>query len=158
VLALLTILSARGIDWLIALRSPPAITPMALFALIAASMRWSPNHWAGWTLSLHEDATNFVDDGRQVHARQAIEIAYGFLYGLHVLLLLSFASLIWPSGPWGRNPCLRIVGWRRSLAAAIPIGILVVVATLLSGQAQPRLKEISADVMAFAPPIGHGTS
>ena len=44
---------------------------------------------------------------------------------------------------------LRIIGWKRSFAIAIPIGILVVVATSRLGHAQRRLNEISADVVAL---------
>lgn len=101
-LTLLTILSARKTDWLIALRSPAAIVPIALFALIAASMLWSPQplgpggltHYIKLLLIPLMMANRFTP-------RQAIEIAYGFLAGCMVLLPLSFASLLWPSGPWG---------------------------------------------------------
>lgn len=101
-LALVTLLSMRVSDCLTTLRSPAATFPIALFACVATSMLWSSqplgpggvSHYTKLLLIPLIMANSFS-------SRQAVAIAYGFLAGCIILLTLSFASLVWPSGPWG---------------------------------------------------------
>lgn len=222
-LTLVTLLSTSVSDWLSALRSPAATIPIALFACIAASMLWSPqplgpggvSHYTKLLLIPLIMANSFT-------SRQAVQIAYGFLAGCIILLTLSFASLLWPSGPWewfkapgvpvkdnavqsicfalcafglsldtvqrwrsGRKAfavaagafaflfftnvfviyfsktgilisaalatlfLVRTTGWRLSFAIVMPLLVVVVAATLLSGRAQQRIAEISSDILAL---------
>jgi O-antigen ligase len=101
VLALLTLDRARLIA---TLRTMPALIPLALFLLMLASMLWSTEPF-GLAIKGAEPyakllliplvmATAFTP-------RQALQIGYAFLAACLMLLVLSWASLLWPSGPWG---------------------------------------------------------
>ena len=101
-LVIFTLSSTSRTDWRSTLRFPSATLPVALFALIAASMLWSPqpfgpggaSHYAKLLLIPIVMAGTFSN-------RQAMNIAYGFAAACIVLLVLSLASLLWHSGPWG---------------------------------------------------------
>jgi len=100
VLALLTLDRARLIA---TLRTAPALIPLVLFLLMLASVSWSTEPLgpalkgvAPYTKLLLIPlvmATAFTP-------RQALQVGYGFLAPCLVLLALSWASLLWPSGPW----------------------------------------------------------
>jgi O-antigen ligase len=100
VLALLTLDRARLIA---TLRTAPALIPLLLFLLMLASVSWSTEPLvpalkgvAPYTKLLLIPlvmATAFTP-------RQALHVGYGFLVPCLVLLMLSWASLLWPSGPW----------------------------------------------------------
>lgn len=100
VLALLTLDRARFID---TMRKPAAWLPVALFALILVGVLWSMQplgdaiKWVGPYAKLLLIplllATAFTP-------RQALQIGYGFLASCLVILALSYAALLWPTGPW----------------------------------------------------------
>jgi O-antigen ligase len=100
VLALLTLERAR---LMATLRTGPALAPLALFLLMLASVLWSTepvglalkgvDPYAKLLLIPLVMATAFT-------SRQALQIGYGFLVPCLILLALSWASLLWPSGPW----------------------------------------------------------
>jgi O-antigen ligase len=101
VLALLTLDRAR---FNATLRTPAAWLPVALFALILIGVLWSMQpygaalKWVGPYAKLLLIplvlATAFT-------SKQALQIGYGFLAACTILLALSWASFLWPSGPWG---------------------------------------------------------
>lgn len=100
VFALLT-LDRRQLN--VTLRKPAAYLPLALFCLIAIGVAWSVQpfalaiKWVGPYAKLLLIpllmATAFTP-------RQALQIGYGFLAACLILLALSWASFLWPSGPW----------------------------------------------------------
>jgi O-antigen ligase len=101
ILALVTLDRARLVA---TLRSPAALIPILLFALMLIGVAWSTQplfeavkaagNYAKLLLIPLLIATTFTP-------RQALQIAYGFLAACAILLVLSWASLLWPSGPWG---------------------------------------------------------
>lgn len=221
-LVLLALLTIKPGDWLDTLQSPAASLPIALFALIALSTLWSPqplgpgglSHYVKLLLIPLMMATTFDH-------RQAVHMGYAFTAACLILLLLSFASLAWPSGPWAwfkspgvpvkdnavQSTCFALcafglgiaavhwwhldkrravfaavlafllftnvfliylsktgmliagtllvlffvhsTGWRRSLAVAAPLALVVLASILLSSEAQRRIAQISADVRAL---------
>ncbi|MDB5653892.1 MAG: O-antigen ligase [Tardiphaga sp.] len=100
VLALLTLDPAR---FHATLRRPAAWLPVALFVLIALGVLWSVQpiapaaKWIGPYAKLLliplVMATAFTP-------KQAWQIGYGFVAACVILLALSWASLLWPAGPW----------------------------------------------------------
>ena len=100
VLALLTLDRAR---FEATLRRPAAWLPVALFALIALGVLWSVQpfgaavKWVGPYAKLLliplVMATAFTP-------RQALQVGYGLLAACVILLALSWASFLWPTGPW----------------------------------------------------------
>jgi O-antigen ligase len=100
VLALLTLDRARLTA---TLRTAPALIPLLLFLLMLASVSWSTEPivpalkgvapYAKLLLIPLVMATAFTP-------RQALQIGYGFLIPCLILLALSWASLLWPHGPW----------------------------------------------------------
>eukprot|EP01035_Chromulina_nebulosa_P065952 gene65952-90239_t len=100
VLALLTLDRPRFVA---TLRTPAAWLPVALFALILVGVLWSMQplgaaiKWVGPYAKLLliplAMATAFTP-------RQALQIAYGFLGACIVILAMSWASFLWPTGPW----------------------------------------------------------
>lgn len=101
VLALLTLDRERLLS---TLRSPQGHLPVLLFALLLIGVLWSMQpfgaaiKWVGPYAKLLliplVMATAFT-------RREALQIGYGFLAACLILLALSWASLLWPSGPWG---------------------------------------------------------
>jgi O-antigen ligase len=101
VLALLTL---DGPRFLATLRRPAAYLPVALFVLIVVGVLWSVQplggavKWIGPYCKLLliplVMATAFTP-------KQALQIGYGFLAACLMLLALSWASFLWPTGPWG---------------------------------------------------------
>lgn len=85
------------------LRKPAAYLPVALFCLIVIGVAWSTQpfglaiKWVGPYAKLLLIpllmATAFTP-------RQVLQIGYGFLAACLILLALSWAALLWPSGPW----------------------------------------------------------
>ncbi|OYU90063.1 MAG: hypothetical protein CFE29_13705 [Bradyrhizobiaceae bacterium PARB1] len=101
VLALLTLDRAR---FAATMRHPAAWLPTALFALILVGVLWSKLplggaiKWVGPYAKLLLIplllATAFTP-------KQALHIGYGFLASCLMILALSYAYLLWPTGPWG---------------------------------------------------------
>jgi O-antigen ligase len=85
------------------LRSPQGYLPVALFALMMIGVLWSllpygaAIRWGGIYAKLLliplAMASAFTP-------RQALQIAVGFLAGCLIVLALSWASFVWPAGPW----------------------------------------------------------
>lgn len=85
-------------------RSAAAWLPAALFALVLIGVTWSTEplalafKWVGPYLKLLLIplimATAFS-------RKDALQIALGFLAACSILLVLSWLSVLWPSGPWG---------------------------------------------------------
>ncbi len=85
------------------LRRPEGYLPVALFALILIGTLWSvlPLGMAIRSISPYAKllliplviATDFTP-------RQALQIGYGFLAACAIVLALSLAALLWPTGPW----------------------------------------------------------
>ena len=86
------------------MRHPAAWLPAALFALILLGVTWSSEplpvalKWVGpyaklLLIPIVMTTAFSRNDGMQV--------AFGYLAACTILLLLSWASVIWPSGPWG---------------------------------------------------------
>jgi O-antigen ligase len=100
VLALLTLDRPR---FAATLRAPAAWLPVALFALITVGVLWSMQpygaaiKWVGPYAKLLliplVMATAFTE-------RQALQVAYGFLAACIMLLILSWAYVIWPTASW----------------------------------------------------------
>jgi len=101
VLALLTLDRAR---LQATLRMPAAYLPVALFVLISIGTLWSVQptfalaaKWIGPYAKLLliplVMATAFTP-------KQALQVGYGFVAACTILLALSWASVLWPAGPW----------------------------------------------------------
>jgi O-antigen ligase len=100
VLALLTIDYAPLVA---TLRTASALFPVVLFLLLVAGVLWSNQpfvlaiKWIGPYAKLLliplVMATAFTP-------RQALHIGYGFLAACVILLALSLAAVVWPTGPW----------------------------------------------------------
>lgn len=100
VLALLTLDRPRFVA---TMRHPAAWLPTVLFSLILIGVLWSKLpldgaiKWVGpYTKLLLIPlllATAFTP-------KQALHIGYGFLASCLVILALSYAALLWPTGPW----------------------------------------------------------
>jgi O-antigen ligase len=101
VLALLTLDRARLIA---TLRTGPALAPLALFLLMLASVLWSTQPLGPALKGVEPYAKLLLIPLVMAIAftpRQALQIGYGFLAACLIVLALSWASLLWPSGPWG---------------------------------------------------------
>lgn len=86
------------------IRSPAAWLPAALFALILIGVTWSSEplpialKWVGpYAKLLLIPIVMMTAFSR----KEGLQIACGFLAACTILLLLSWASVVWPSGPWG---------------------------------------------------------
>lgn len=101
-LIVFSLFSASQNDWRHILRFPAAALPVAIFVLLAISMLWSPQPFGPGGVSHYAKLLliPIVMAGTYSH-RQAMHIAYGFAAACMVLLVLSYASLSWDSGPWG---------------------------------------------------------
>jgi O-antigen ligase len=99
VLALLTI---RREAWLATLARPAAMLPILLFLVLLAGMAWSPDPLGAGGITHYAKLLLIpVVMASAMTPRQAIQIGYGFLAGCLIVLALSWASILWPSGPWG---------------------------------------------------------
>lgn len=103
VFAILALLTLDRDRFITTMQKPAAWLPVALFALIAVGVLWSmlplgsAIKWVGPYAKLLLIplllATAFTP-------KQALHIGYGFLASCLVVLVLSYAALIWPTGPW----------------------------------------------------------
>jgi O-antigen ligase len=103
IFAVLALLTLDRTQLTATLRTPPALIPLVLFLLMLVSVSWSAEPlvpalkgvapYAKLLLIPLVMATAFTP-------RQALQVGYGFLVPCLVLLALSWASLLWPSGPW----------------------------------------------------------
>eukprot|EP01035_Chromulina_nebulosa_P032367 gene32367-43243_t len=100
VLALLTLDPQHALQ---TLRRPAAYLPLLLFAFMAVGVLWSMQpfgaaiKWVGPYAKLLLIpllmATAFTP-------RQALQIGLGFVASCAMVMVLSYAALLWPSGPW----------------------------------------------------------
>lgn len=100
VLALLTLDRTHFVE---TMRLPAAWLPVALFALLLVGVSWSmlpfaaAIKWVGPYAKLLLIplllATAFTP-------KQALHIGYGFLASCVIILILSYAAILWPTGPW----------------------------------------------------------
>jgi O-antigen ligase len=100
VLALLTLDRAR---FAATLRTPAAWLPVALFALIAIGVLWSVQPFgaaAKWIGPYAKLLLIPVVMATAFTPRQALQVGTGFLAACVILLALSWASFLWPAGPW----------------------------------------------------------
>jgi O-antigen ligase len=86
------------------IRSPAAWLPAALFGLILIGVTWSSEplpvalKWVGPYAKLLLIPIAMMT---AFSRKDGLQIAFGFLAACAILLLLSWASIVWPSGPWG---------------------------------------------------------
>jgi O-antigen ligase len=100
VLALLTLDRAR---FNATLRIPAAYLPVALFALILIGVLWSVQPFGAalkWVGPYAKLLLIPLVMATAVTPKQALQIGYGFLAACVILLALSWASFLWPAGPW----------------------------------------------------------
>jgi O-antigen ligase len=100
VLALLTLDRAR---FNATLRTPAAYLPVALFALILIGVLWSAQPFGAalkWVGPYAKLLLIPLVMATAVTPKQALQIGYGFLAACVILLALSWASFLWPAGPW----------------------------------------------------------
>lgn len=100
VLALLTLDRPRFVA---TLRTPAAYLPVALFALILVGVLWSMQPLGGaikWVGPYAKLLLIPLVMATAFTPKQALQIAYAFLAACIVLLALSWASFLWPTGPW----------------------------------------------------------
>jgi O-antigen ligase len=102
IFVLLALVTIERQAWRETLAQPAALLPILLFAWLLLGMAWSPDplgaggitHYAKLLLIPVVMATAMT-------RRQALQIGYGFLAGCLIVLALSWASILWPAGPWG---------------------------------------------------------
>jgi FkbM family methyltransferase len=88
--------------WRATLARPAALLPVLLFLLLLAGMLWSPDPLGAGGLSHYAKLLLIpIVMATVITPRQALQIGYGFLAGCLIILVLSWASLLWPAGPWG---------------------------------------------------------
>ncbi|MDB5616297.1 O-antigen ligase family protein [Tardiphaga sp.] len=101
VLALLTMDRTR---FLATLRMPAAWLPVALFALIVLGVLWSVQPIglaAKWIGPYSKLLLIPLVMATIVTPKQALQVGTGFVAACVILLALSWASFLWPTGPWG---------------------------------------------------------
>ncbi|CAN5311268.1 O-antigen ligase family protein [soil metagenome] len=101
VLALLTLDRAR---FNATLREPAAWLPVALFSLLVVGVSWSTQPFGlaiKWVGPYAKFLLIPLLMATAVTPRQALQIGLGFLAACVILLMLSWASFLWPTGPWG---------------------------------------------------------
>lgn len=100
VLALLTLERPRFVA---IMRRPAAYLPVVLFALIVIGVLWTVQPLGSalkWVVPYAKLLLIPLVMATAFSPRQAQHIAYGFLAACIVILVLSWASFLWPTGPW----------------------------------------------------------
>lgn len=100
VLALLTLDPGRFAD---TIRRPAAWLPAALCALIILGVLWSPQPFgvaAKWIGPYAKLLLIPLAMATAFSRRDVLRVAYGFLAGCLIVLTLSWAAFLWPTGPW----------------------------------------------------------
>jgi O-antigen ligase len=101
VLALLTLDRDR---FAATMRHPAAWLPVVLFALILVGVLWSMLPLAGaikWVGPYAKLLLIPLLLATAFTPKQTLHIGYGFLAACLMILALSYAYLLWPTGPWG---------------------------------------------------------
>lgn len=100
VLSLLTLDRTRAVE---TMRRPAAYLPVVLFALMLLGVAWS--------ILPFNDALKWVGPygklllipllmASAITPRQVLQIGLGFLAACLLVLVLSYTSMVWPTGPW----------------------------------------------------------
>ncbi|WP_398473155.1 O-antigen ligase family protein [Tardiphaga sp.] len=100
VLALLTLDRER---FVMTMRRPEAWLPVALFAMILLGVTWSIQPLSGaikWVGPYAKLLLIPLLLATAFTPKQAMQIGYGFLASCLIVMVLSYAALIWPTGPW----------------------------------------------------------
>lgn len=100
VLALLTLDRDR---FAATMQRPAAWLPAALFALVLIGVLWSMQPLGGamkWVAPYTKLLLIPLLLATAFTPRQALHVGYGFLASCLVILVLSYAALLWPTGPW----------------------------------------------------------
>lgn len=103
ILAVLALLTLDRVRFVATLRQPAAWLPIALFALIAAGLTWSVEPLAVSVKSASAYAKLLLIPLLMATAftpKQTLQIGASFVIACSILLVLSWASLLWPAGPW----------------------------------------------------------
>ncbi|HJZ19580.1 MAG TPA: O-antigen ligase family protein [Bradyrhizobium sp.] len=103
IFALLALLTLDRARLAATFRAASALLPLALFLLMLASLLWSAEPLARALKGVDPYAKLLLIPLVMATAftpRQALQIGYGFLAACLIVLALSWASLLWPSGPW----------------------------------------------------------
>jgi O-antigen ligase len=99
---LLALATTDGKAWRATLARPAAMLPALLFLLLLVAMLWSPDPFGAGGITHYAKLLLIpLVMAAAITPRQAIQIGFGFLAGCLIVLALSWASLLWPSGPWG---------------------------------------------------------
>jgi O-antigen ligase len=99
---LLALVTIDGKAWRATLSRPAAMLPALLFLVLLAGMLWSPDPFGAGGITHYTKLLLIpLVMAAAITPRQATRIGLGFLAGCLIVLALSWASLLWPSGPWG---------------------------------------------------------
>jgi O-antigen ligase len=102
IFVLLALLTIKREAWLATLARPAAMLPILLFLVLLVGMSWSPDPFGAGGITHYAKLLLIpVVMASAMTPRQAVQIGYGFLAGCLIVLALSWASILWPSGPWG---------------------------------------------------------
>jgi O-antigen ligase len=99
---LLALVTIEREAWRATLSRPAAILPALLFLVLLVGMLWSPDPFGAGGITHYAKLLLIpVVMAAAITPRQAVQIGFGFLAGCLIVLALSWASILWPSGPWG---------------------------------------------------------
>jgi O-antigen ligase len=102
IFVLLALLTIKREAWRATLAQPAAALPTLLFLVLLAGMAWSPDPFGAGGITHYAKLLLIpVVMAAAITPRQAVQVGYGFLAGCLIVLALSWASVLWPSGPWG---------------------------------------------------------
>ena len=102
ILVVLALMTVDRESWRATLAKPAALLPLLLFLLLLAGMLWSPDPLGAGGITHYAKLLLIpVVMSAAITPRQAVQIGYGFLAGCLIVLVLSWISMLWPSGPWG---------------------------------------------------------
>jgi O-antigen ligase len=103
ILAILALLTLDRVHFVATMRTAPAYLPVLLFGLVVVGVLWSNQplplaiKWIGPYAKLLLIPLLLAS---AFTPRQALQIGAGFIAACVVLLILSWASFLWPAGPW----------------------------------------------------------
>jgi O-antigen ligase len=103
IFAVLALITLDRVRFRATLRSAAGYLPVVLFALILIGTLWSVQPYGvaiRWVSPYAKLLLIPLMIATAFTPRQALQIACGFLAACVVLLAFSWASLLWPSGPW----------------------------------------------------------
>ena len=104
--SIFAVLAIVGLDrerFIAVLRRPAAYLPVALVGLLLVGVLWSLLPWGAafkWVGPYAKLLLIPLTMAVAFDERQARQIGYAFLAACLILLVLSLASILWPTGPW----------------------------------------------------------